>query len=85
MLLVGPPLPDMSKVITQTKWIPWSSRLGVWCGANNPTQKKKKLTLTKVEQRKKLDRLNDDGRKKTRYTEITLAAWNDQVLGVAGR
>ena len=34
---------------------------------------KKKLIVTKVEQSKKLDRLNDDRRKKTRYTEITLA------------
>ena len=39
---------------------------------------KKKLIVTKVEQRKKLDRLNDDARKKTRYTEITLATWNVQ-------
>jgi len=38
--------------------------------------KKKKLIVTKVEQREKLDRLNDDGRKKTRCTEITLAKWN---------
>ena len=30
----------------------------------------------KVEQRKKLDRLNDEGRKKTAYTEITVAAWS---------
>jgi len=36
------------------------------------TPPSKKLIVTKVEQRKKLDRLNDDGRKKTRYTEITL-------------
>ena len=42
-------------------------------------QYKKKL-VTKVEQRKKLDRLNDDGRKKTRYTEITLATWNVQTM-----
>ena len=42
------------------------------------TPPSKKLIVTKVEQRKKLDRLNDDGRKKTRYTEITLATWNVQ-------
>jgi hypothetical protein len=43
----------------QVKGIPWSSRLGVWRGANNPTHKK--LIVTKVEQRKKMDGLNDDG------------------------
>ena len=41
---------------------------------------KKKLIVTKVEQRKKLGRLNDDGRKKTRYTEITLATRNVQTM-----
>jgi hypothetical protein len=33
MLLVGPPMPDRSRVMTQTKRIPWPSRLGglgVW-------------------------------------------------------
>jgi hypothetical protein len=30
----------------------------------------------KVVQRNKLDRFNDDGRKRTRHTEITLATWN---------
>jgi hypothetical protein len=41
------------------KGIPWSSRLGVWRGANNPHSKK--LIDTKVEQREKLDRFKDYG------------------------
>ena len=41
---------------------------------------KKKLIVTKVEQRKKLGRLNDDGQKKTRYTEVTLATRNVQTM-----
>jgi len=45
----------------------------------------KRLVVTKVEQRKKLDRLNDDGRKRTRYTEITLATWNVQTMLKLGR
>jgi len=42
------------------------------------TPHSKKLVM-KVEQRKKLDRANDDGNgtwKGTRYTKITLATWN---------
>jgi len=35
----------------------------------------KKLIVTKVEQREKLDRLNDYGQKKTGYTEITVAVF----------
>ena len=46
---------------------------GFGVGLTTPTRKKKKLIFTKVEQRKKLDRLNDDRRKKTRYTVITQA------------
>ena len=51
----------------------------------------KKIIVTKVEQREKLDRLNDEGRKRTGDTEITIATWNVwkeegerdlQVLGV---
>jgi hypothetical protein len=40
------------------------------------TPHSKKLIVTKVEQRNKPDRFNDDGRKRTRYTEIILATWN---------
>ena len=29
-------MPDWSRVRGQTKDSPWSSRLGVWCGANHP-------------------------------------------------
>ena len=47
-------------------------------GVGLTTPPSKKLIVTKVEQRKKLDRLNVDGRKKTRYTEIT---WNVQTKG----
>jgi len=39
----------------------------------------------KVEQRKKLDRLNNDVWKRTRYTEITLATWNVQTELKLGR
>ena len=84
MLLVEPAVPDRSKVMTQTKWIPWSSRLGVWRGANSPSSKEK-LIVTKVEQRKKLDRLNDGGRKETGHTEITVATWNAQTMLKPGR
>jgi hypothetical protein len=35
------------------------------------TPHSKKLIVTEVEQRNKLDRFNDDGQKRTRYTEIT--------------
>jgi hypothetical protein len=44
------------------------------------TPHSKKLIVTKVEQRDKLDGFNADGRKRTRYTEITLAIWNALVI-----
>jgi len=47
-------------------------------GVGLTTPHSKKRIVTKVEQRNKLDRFNDDGRKRTRYTEITLATWNVQ-------
>jgi hypothetical protein len=50
-------MPDRSRVMTQTKRD--TLVLQVWRGANNPTSKK--LIVTKVEQRKKLDGFNDDG------------------------
>jgi hypothetical protein len=42
----------------------------------------KKLIVTKVKQRNKLDRFNDDGRKRTRHTEITLGVrrWRELVI-----
>jgi hypothetical protein len=40
------------------------------------TPQNKKLIVTKVEQREKLDRFNDNERKRTTYTEITLATRN---------
>ena len=53
------------------------------------TPHSKKLVVTKFEERNNLDRFNDDGLKRTRYTEITLTTWNMreverdlQVLGV---
>jgi len=45
----------------------------------------KNLIVTKVEQRNKLDRFNDDRRKRTRYTEITLATGNIQTVLQPGK
>jgi hypothetical protein len=39
-LMVGPPMPDRSKVKVQTKCSTWSSRLWVWRGANDPIPEK---------------------------------------------
>ena len=58
---------------------------GFGVGLTTPPSKKEKLTVTEVEQRKKLDSLNDDGRKKTRCTEITLATWKLQTALKPGR
>jgi hypothetical protein len=43
------------------------------------TPSSKKLTVTKVEQRKMLDGFNDDGRKRTTNTKIILATCNVQT------
>jgi hypothetical protein len=48
-------------------------------GVGLTTPHNKKLIATKVEQKNKLDRFNNVGRKRTRYTEITLATWNIRV------
>jgi hypothetical protein len=52
-------MPDRSRVMTQTKRDTLVLQVGVWRGANNPTVKK--IIVTKVEQKKKLDGFNDDG------------------------
>jgi hypothetical protein len=54
-------------------------------GVGPTTQHSKKLIVTKVEQREKLDRFNDDGRKRTKDTKITLATWNVQTLLKTGK
>jgi hypothetical protein len=60
MLLIGPPMPDRSRVMTQTKRDTlvlqfWGFDVGL------TTPHSKKLIVTKVEQMKKLDGFNDDG------------------------
>jgi hypothetical protein len=54
-------------------------------GMELTTPHSKKLIATKVEQREKLDRFNDDGRKRTKDTKITLATWNVQTTLKPGR
>jgi hypothetical protein len=55
-------MPDRSRVMTQDKkGYPGSPGWGFGMGLTTP-HSKKKLIVTKVEQRKKLDRFNDDGR-----------------------
>jgi hypothetical protein len=60
MLLVGPPMPDRSRVMTQTKkGYPGPPCWGFCVGLTTPNSKK--LIVTKVEQRNKLDGFNDVG------------------------
>jgi hypothetical protein len=58
MLLVGPPMPDRSKVMTQTKR---NTLVLQGFGVRLTTPHSIKLIVTKVEQMKKLDRFKDDG------------------------
>jgi hypothetical protein len=60
MLLVGPPIPDRSRVMTQTKRDTLVLHAGGLAWGQQP-HTVKKLIVTKVEQRKKLDGFNDDG------------------------
>jgi hypothetical protein len=54
-------------------------------GVGLTTPHSKKLIVTKVEQREKLDRFNDDGWKRTKDTKITLATWNVQTVLKPGK
>jgi len=49
------------------------------------TSHSKNLIVTKVEQREKLNRFNDDGRKRTKDTKINLFTWNLQTMWKPGR
>jgi hypothetical protein len=69
MLLVGPAMSDRSRVMTQTKRDTLVLQVGGF-GVELTTPHSKKLIVTKVEQRKKLDRFNDDGRKRTENSEV---------------
>jgi hypothetical protein len=59
MLLVGPPMPDRSRVMTQTKRDTLVLQVGVWRGANNPTQLK--IYCYESRTKGKLGGFNDDG------------------------
>jgi hypothetical protein len=54
-------------------------------GVGLTTPHSKKLIVTKVKQREKLDRFNDAGWKRTKDTKITLATWNVQTMLKPGR
>jgi hypothetical protein len=60
MLLVGPPMPDRSRVITRTKRDTLVLQVGGLAWGLQP-HTVKKLIVTQVEQRKKLGGFNDDG------------------------
>jgi len=57
MLLVGPPMPDRSRVMTQTKRDTLVLQVGGLAWGLQP-HTVKKLIVTKVEQKNKLDRFN---------------------------
>jgi hypothetical protein len=54
-------------------------------GVGLTTPHSKKLIVTKVEQRQKLDRFNDDGRKRTKDTKLILATGNVQTMLKPGK
>jgi hypothetical protein len=61
MILVGLPMPDRSRVMIQTKkGYPGPPGWGFGVGLTTPHIKK--LIVTKVERRRKLDGFNDDGK-----------------------
>ena len=82
--LAWPGLPDRLKVMTQPIMDTLVLQVGGF-GVGITTPPCKKIVVTKVEQRKKLDRLNDDGRKETGFTEITVATRNVQSALQPGR
>ena len=55
-------------------------------GVGLTTPQNKKIIVTKVEQRNKLDRFNNDGRKRTRWRELVTDGkkWNDTVRQAKG-
>jgi hypothetical protein len=61
MLLVGPPIPDRSRVMAQTKRDTLVLQVGSLAWGYKPHTVKYALIVTKVEQRKKLDGFNNDG------------------------
>ena len=65
-------MPERSKLTTQTKRDTLILQAGGFGVGGQQPHTVIKLIVTKVEQRKKLEGLKDDGRKKTGYTEITL-------------
>ena len=54
-------------------------------GVGPKTPHSKKFIVTEDEQKEKLVRFNDDGRKRTKDTKITLATWNIQTMLKLGK
>jgi hypothetical protein len=81
MLLVGPPHARQVKGDDpDKKGYPGPPGWGFGVGLTIPHTKK--LIVKKVEQRNKLDRFNDDGRKRTRYIYILVIARSLPALEV---
>jgi hypothetical protein len=72
-------MPDRSRVMTQTKRDTMVIQVGGLAWGYQP-HTVKYLIVMKVKQRKKLERFKDDGQKRTKYSEITLATWNIQTM-----